>query len=61
MHSEACSRLLQVFLAGHPSHSLVFYRLWQLDRSFLLATLRDWYAMSPLNITRIVDIAIECV
>ncbi|BGP21039.1 hypothetical protein JCM10213_002926 [Rhodosporidiobolus nylandii] len=57
VHAELVARLLSTFLAGHPSHQLVFLRLHQLDRQFLLAALRDYYADSEMNVTRILDVA----
>ena len=49
--------MLSTFLTGHPAHQLVFLRLYQIDRHFLFAALRDFYAESEMNVTRIVDIA----
>jgi hypothetical protein len=46
-----------MFLAGHPNHQLVFMRLWQIDPAYLLGAFRDFYDESPLNITRILDVA----
>ncbi|GAA5988666.1 hypothetical protein JCM10908_003667 [Rhodotorula pacifica] len=57
IHSELVARLLSTFLTGHPAHQLVFLRLYQIDRQFLFAALRDFYAESEMNVTRIVDIA----
>ncbi|GJN94550.1 hypothetical protein Rhopal_007633-T1 [Rhodotorula paludigena] len=57
VHGELVARLLSTFLAGHPAHQLVFFRLYQVDRQFLFAALRDFYAESEMNVTRIVDIA----
>ncbi|GAA6042737.1 hypothetical protein JCM8097_005557 [Rhodosporidiobolus ruineniae] len=57
IHAELTARLLSTFLAGHPSHQLVFLRLHQLDRQFLFAALRDFYGESEMNVTRIIDIA----
>ncbi|GAA6009388.1 hypothetical protein JCM10207_003757 [Rhodosporidiobolus poonsookiae] len=57
IHSELTARLLSTFLAGHPSHQLVFLRLFQLDPQFLFAALRDFYSDSEMNVTRIIDIA----
>ncbi|GAA6057943.1 hypothetical protein JCM3770_004447 [Rhodotorula araucariae] len=57
VHAELTARLLSTFLAGHPAHQLVFLRLYQVDRQFLFAALRDFYAESEMNVTRIVDIA----
>ncbi|GAA6061543.1 hypothetical protein JCM10212_002750 [Sporobolomyces blumeae] len=56
LHAELTARLLSTFLAGHPSHQLVFLRLYQIDPHFLLAALRDFYSESEMNVTRIVDI-----
>ncbi|KAF8431772.1 Not1-domain-containing protein [Boletus edulis BED1] len=54
---EYSRRLLAMFLAGHPNHQLVFMRLWQIDPAYLLGAFRDFYDESPLNITRILDVA----
>ncbi|KEI41517.1 uncharacterized protein L969DRAFT_58634 [Mixia osmundae IAM 14324] len=59
LHNSLCSRLLTVFLTGHPNHQLVFYRLWQLDRKSVCAALLDFYEASPMNVTRILDITQE--
>ena len=32
-------------------------RLWQIDPAYLLGAFRDFYEESPLNITRILDVA----
>ncbi|KAI0371786.1 Not1-domain-containing protein [Pilatotrama ljubarskyi] len=50
-------RLLAMFLAGHPNHQLVFMRIWQIEPSYLTNAFRDFYEESPLNITRILDVA----
>ncbi|KAI5983751.1 Not1-domain-containing protein [Pisolithus albus] len=50
-------KLLAMFLAGHPNHQLVFMRLWQIEPSYLTDAFRDFYEESPLNITRILDVA----
>ncbi|KAM0787180.1 hypothetical protein ACM66B_006427 [Microbotryomycetes sp. NB124-2] len=57
--SELVTRLSAVFLAGHPSAQLALLRLWQTDPNLLGNALRDLYAESELNISRIVDIASE--
>ncbi|KAG9318169.1 Not1-domain-containing protein [Chiua virens] len=54
---EYSRKLLAMFLAGHPNHQLVFMRLWQIDPAYLLSAFRDFYEESPLNITRILDVA----
>ncbi|KAF9807170.1 hypothetical protein IEO21_08347 [Rhodonia placenta] len=50
-------RLLSMFLAGHPNHQLVFMRIWQIEPSYLTNAFRGFYEESPLNITRILDVA----
>ncbi|KAH8102882.1 Not1-domain-containing protein [Cristinia sonorae] len=50
-------RLLSMFLAGHPNHQLVFMRIWQIEPTYLTNAFRDFYDESPLNITRILDVA----
>lgn len=46
-----------MFLGGHPNHQLVFMRIWQIEPSYLTDAFRDFYEASPLNITRILDVA----
>lgn len=46
-----------MFLAGHPNHQLVFMRIWQIDPNYLTTAFREYYEESPLNITRILDVA----
>ncbi|KZT74256.1 Not1-domain-containing protein [Daedalea quercina L-15889] len=50
-------RLLSLFLAGHPNHQLVFMRIWQIEPTYLTNAFRNFYEESPLNITRILDVA----
>ncbi|KAK4047791.1 CCR4-NOT core subunit cdc39 [Microbotryomycetes sp. JL201] len=57
--ADLVSRLSAVFLGGHPSAQLALLRLWQTDSSLLGDALRDLYAESELNVSRIVDIASE--
>jgi CCR4-NOT transcription complex subunit 1 len=54
---EYSRRLLAMFLAGHPNHQLVFMRIWQIEPTYLSNAFRDFYEESPLNITRILDVA----
>ncbi|TFK46033.1 Not1-domain-containing protein [Heliocybe sulcata] len=54
---EYTRKLLAMFLAGHPNHQLVFMRIWQIDPPYLTNAFRDFYNESPLNITRILDVA----
>ncbi|KAJ8454554.1 hypothetical protein ONZ51_g12961 [Trametes cubensis] len=54
---EYTQRLLAMFLAGHPNHQLVFMRIWQIEPAYLTDAFRDFYEESPLNITRILDVA----
>ncbi|KAF8589926.1 Not1-domain-containing protein [Ramaria rubella] len=55
--NEYAAKLLGMFLAGHPNHQLVFMRIWQIEPSYLTHSFRDYYNESPLNITRILDVA----
>jgi CCR4-NOT transcription complex subunit 1 len=50
-------KLLAMFLAGHPNHQLVFMRIWQIKPSYLTNAFYEFYRESPLNITRILDVA----
>jgi len=54
---EYSRKLLNMFLAGHPNHQLVFMRIWQIQPSYLTDAFRDFYQENPLNITRILDVA----
>ncbi|KAH9440897.1 hypothetical protein Pst134EB_029549 [Puccinia striiformis f. sp. tritici] len=56
LHNDLMARLLQSFLKGHPSHQLVFLRIWQLDPDFLMTALRDFYHENEMNVTRVLDI-----
>ncbi|PWN39305.1 Not1-domain-containing protein [Ceraceosorus guamensis] len=57
MHSDLASKLLSMFLSGHPSHQLVFSRLWQTNRTYLLNAFRTYYSENPMNVTRLLDVA----
>jgi CCR4-NOT transcription complex subunit 1 len=46
-----------MFLAGHPNHQLVFMRIWQIRPAYLTNAFAAFYKESPLNITRILDVA----
>lgn len=59
VHPELVTKLLVMFLAGHPSHQLVFWRLWHTQPSLLLDTFQRLYADNALHLTRIVDVAQE--
>ncbi|KAA1474810.1 Not1-domain-containing protein [Dentipellis sp. KUC8613] len=54
---EYSQKLLNMFLAGHPNHQLVFMRIWQIRPTYLTTAFRDFYEDNPLNITRILDVA----
>ncbi|KAI7939847.1 hypothetical protein MJO29_014583 [Puccinia striiformis f. sp. tritici] len=56
LHNDLMARLLQSFLKGHPSHQLIFLRIWQLDPDFLMTALRDFYHENEMNVTRVLDI-----
>ncbi|KAK0552103.1 CCR4-NOT core subunit cdc39 [Tilletia horrida] len=57
IHAELVSKLLAMFLANHPSHQLVFFRIWQSNREYLLQAFRDYYAENPANVNRLLDVA----
>lgn len=57
VHSSLASKLLSMFLAGHPSHQLVFLRLWQIDWRYLLNSLKNLYNENQGNVSRILDVA----
>ncbi|KAE8230223.1 hypothetical protein CF326_g4782 [Tilletia indica] len=57
IHAELVSKLLAMFLANHPSHQLVFFRIWQSNREYLLQAFRDFYAENPANVNRLLDVA----
>ncbi|KAN0062874.1 CCR4-NOT core subunit cdc39 [Thecaphora frezii] len=59
VHSELASKLLAMFLSGHPSHQLVFYRLWKTNQEYTLSSLHAFYDESPINIARLVDVVQE--
>ncbi|EJD02104.1 Not1-domain-containing protein [Fomitiporia mediterranea MF3/22] len=54
---EYSRQLLGMFLGGHPNHQLVFMRIWQIEPTYLLTALREFYDENPMNITRILDVA----
>lgn len=56
LQNDLMTRLLQSFLKGHPSHQLVFLRIWQLDPDFLMTALRNFYHENEMNVTRVLDI-----
>ena len=57
LHQDLVSKLLGIFLSGHPSHQLVFYRMWHNNRSYLMDAFRSFYAEDSMNVTRILDVA----
>ncbi|KAI9509952.1 Not1-domain-containing protein [Russula earlei] len=57
IRSEYSQKLLTMFLAGHPNHQLVFMRIWQIHPAYLTNAFAAFYKDSPLNITRILDVA----
>lgn len=59
VHPELVTKLLAMFLAGHPSQQLVFWRLWQTQPELLLSTFQRIYAEAPLQLARIVEVAQE--
>ncbi|WFD29244.1 hypothetical protein MSPP1_000251 [Malassezia sp. CBS 17886] len=59
VHPELVTKLLTMFLAGHPSHQLVFWRLWTTQPALLLDVFTQLYAENALQAARMVDIAQE--
>jgi len=57
IRTEYLQKLLTMFLAGHPNHQLVFMRIWQIRPAYLTNAFAAFYKESPLNITRILDVA----
>lgn len=57
LHQDLSTKLVSMFLAGHPSHQIVFYRIWQSNRSFLLEAFRRFYSENGINVARILDVA----
>jgi CCR4-NOT transcription complex subunit 1 len=57
IRTEYSQKLLTMFLAGHPNHQLVFMRIWQIRPAYLTNAFAAFYKESPLNITRILDVA----
>lgn len=57
VHSSLASKLLSMFLAGHPSHQLVFLRLNQIDQEYLLKGFRNLYEENEGNVSRILDVS----
>ncbi|PLW29355.1 hypothetical protein PCASD_17609 [Puccinia coronata f. sp. avenae] len=56
LHNDLVNQLLQSFLKGHPSHQLVFLRIWQLVPDFQMTALRNFYHENEMNVTRVLDI-----
>ncbi|EJT98519.1 Not1-domain-containing protein [Dacryopinax primogenitus] len=56
-HADYVDKLLDVFLAGHPNHQLVLWRVFQSDEAYFMSSLRDFYQSTETNVTRILDIA----
>jgi len=55
--TEYSQKLLTMFLAGHPNYQLVFMRIWQIHPAYLTNAFAVFYKKSPLNLTRILDVA----
>jgi CCR4-NOT transcription complex subunit 1 len=51
--------LFDIFFDGHPSHQMIFWRLWQMDKTLIMHRFIDSYRRNPLTITRILDISQE--
>lgn len=59
VHPELVTKLLAMFLSGHPSGQLVFYSLWHTQPTLLLDAFQRLYSDSALHLTRIVEVAQE--
>ena len=57
IHAELASQLLAVFMTAHNSSLLVFHRIINTHRDYLLNAFRNFYLENQLNLTRIVDVA----
>ncbi len=57
IHAELASQLLTMFMSPHNSSLLVFHRIWNTQREYLLNAFRNFYLENQLNLTRIVDVA----
>jgi len=51
--------LFDIFFDGHSSHQMIFWRLWQMDKTLVAQRFVDAYIRNPLTITRILDISQE--
>jgi len=51
--------LFEIFFEGHPSHQMIFWRLWQVDKALVAQRFVDAFMRNPLTITRILDISQE--
>ncbi|WFD05251.1 CCR4-NOT core subunit cdc39 [Malassezia vespertilionis] len=59
VHPELVTKLLTMFLAGHPHTQLVFWVLWHKHSTLLLEQLQRLAAESPLLVPRIAEVAHE--
>ncbi|RKP10666.1 CCR4-Not complex component, Not1-domain-containing protein [Thamnocephalis sphaerospora] len=57
LHQEALTKLLFVFLVGHPNSSLILSRLWTLNGTMLVSGLREMYKKDANTLSRILDVA----
>jgi CCR4-NOT transcription complex subunit 1 len=51
------SKLLFLFLTGHPNASLILSRLWTLNGDLLVSGLLEMYKKDANTLSRILDIA----
>ncbi|KAI9595324.1 CCR4-Not complex component, Not1-domain-containing protein [Syncephalis fuscata] len=57
LHQEMLSKLLFLFLTGHPNASLILSRLWTLNGDLLISGLLEMYKKDANSLSRILDIA----
>ncbi|KAI5788467.1 CCR4-Not complex component, Not1-domain-containing protein [Geopyxis carbonaria] len=55
--NDVITALFDIFFEGHTSHQLIFWRLWQFDKSLVANRFLDHYAQDPRQISRILDIS----
>ncbi|RKP25851.1 CCR4-Not complex component, Not1-domain-containing protein, partial [Syncephalis pseudoplumigaleata] len=57
LHQDMLSKLLFLFLTGHPSANLTLSRLWTLNGELLVSGLLEMYRKDANTLSRILDIA----
>ncbi|BFZ65241.1 CCR4-NOT core subunit cdc39 [Saitoella coloradoensis] len=55
-HQQLVERGFSAFFIGHPSHQLVFARLWQVNKSIVEKYLWEYWRKNKMNVPRILDV-----